>query len=105
MAGITEMLLQSHLGTTDERILELLPALPADWKKGSIKGIRARGGFTVDMEWADGKLSTATIKADKASTLRIKENAYTASLKNDPSFTYSDGVFTKDMADGEEVTF
>ena len=105
VAGITEMLLQSHLGTTDERILELLPALPADWKKGSIKGIRARGGFTVDMEWADGKLSTATIKADKASTLRIKENAYTTSLKNDPSFIYSDGVFTKDMADGEEVTF
>ncbi|MHC2990658.1 alpha-L-fucosidase [Pontibacter sp. HJ8] len=58
-AGIAEMLLQSQTQT-----IELLPALPSAWKTGEISGLRARGGYTVGMQWADGRLLQVSIVAD-----------------------------------------
>jgi alpha-L-fucosidase 2 len=66
-AGIAEMLLQSHRGE-----IHLLPALPSSWKTGSVRGLRARGGFTVDETWKDGTLGEAVVRADRDGTARIR---------------------------------
>lgn len=55
--GMSEMLIQSHAGQ-----IELLPTLPAAWKDGSVKGICARGGYIIDMEWKDGKVTDYRIR-------------------------------------------
>src|SRR5690606_3979939 len=60
-AGLAEMLLQSH---TDN--ITILPALPTAWATGHVKGLRARGGYTIDIYWENSELKKLIVKADKA---------------------------------------
>jgi alpha-L-fucosidase 2 len=66
-AGVCEMLLQSH-----DNAIHLLPALPDAWSQGEVKGLQARGAFTVDMKWTDGQLQKATITSKIGGTLRLR---------------------------------
>jgi len=66
-SGMAEMLLQSHNGE-----LHLLPALPQAWSVGHIKGLRARGGYEVDISWQDGKLSKAEIRTTVGGSCRVR---------------------------------
>lgn len=66
-SGITEMLLQSQDGAID-----LLPALPDTWKNGSVKGLKARGGFTINMEWKDGKVNRVEVASALGGNCRLR---------------------------------
>lgn len=88
-SGIGEMLLQSHDG-----LLNILPAIPGDWKDGEIKGMKARGGFEVDITWKQGKLTQLTIRSSMGGNCRIKvPNAIKMAGKSKLLSTESQNVF------------
>ncbi|AOS44247.1 hypothetical protein Verru16b_01308 [Lacunisphaera limnophila] len=97
-AGIAEMLLQSHrsAGTATSQVsdlkfeIQLLPALPKVWPTGSVKGLRARGGYEVDLAWADGKLTSATVRSVTGTG---------------GSLRYGDKIVAVDLKPGESRTF
>ncbi len=76
VSGVNEMLMQSHNGK-----IRILPALPSQWKDGSVTGIRARGGFTIDsMAWKGGSLTYLSIKASNKDLLNVEYKGNTASF-------------------------
>ncbi|MDR1672389.1 MAG: glycoside hydrolase family 95 protein [Bacteroidales bacterium] len=81
-AGIAEMLVQSHDGA-----LHLLPALPDVWRSGTVKGLRCRGGFTIDMKWQDGKISDLTVYSNLGGNCRLR---LAGALKGDVELATAD---------------
>ena len=82
-AGITEMLLQSHMG-----FIQLLPALPDAWKDGSIRGICAKGNFEVDMSWKNGQLAEATVFSKAGEPCTVRYGDKTLSFKTSKGKVY-----------------
>jgi len=89
--AIAEILLQSHLQDENGNyIVHLLPALPSAWPKGEVKGLKARGGFEVDMAWEKRELISAEIQSTKEGILKLK---------------YRDETFSYDVKIGEIISF
>lgn len=83
-AGVTEMLLQSHMG-----FLHLLPALPDAWKEGSVEGLRARGNFLVSLTWRGGKLVQATVVSQSGEPCKVHYNGKTLNFKTQRGKSYT----------------
>jgi len=102
-AGIAEMLVQSQTGR-----IELLPALPQAWSKGSFKGLKVRGGGELSASWSEGRLNEAMLKALVSGDFNIKlpENTENVTVRKNGkaiSLPVVDGLLTVDLQEGEEL--
>ena len=91
-AGMAEMLLQSHLGE-----IHLLAALPDIWKEGQVKGLKARGNYTVSINWKDHRLTTAVVVSQAGGTCKIRTN--------NPVLLKELNIKSKKDGDGYVITF
>ncbi|HML49529.1 MAG TPA: glycoside hydrolase family 95 protein, partial [Clostridia bacterium] len=98
-AGVAEMLLQSHGDT-----VELLPALPAQWSCGEARGLRARGGYTLDFAWAGGSLTRARIASGVGGICKVRFGAKVAQASS-PFRSLPDGTIEFACAPGEPCEF
>jgi alpha-L-fucosidase 2 len=78
-AGVCEMLLQSHMGE-----IHVLPALPAVWKTGSAEGLKARGGFIVDIKWEDHALSSLVLKSKRSGSCVVRYKGHRKQIEVEP---------------------
>jgi alpha-L-fucosidase 2 len=88
MAAIGEMLLQSHeitaaRGAASGHIISLLPALPRAWRNGAVKGLKARGGFWVDIDWKDGKVTHFHVASAAANAVTVRVNGELRSVTSE----------------------
>lgn len=85
-SGMVEMLLQSQSG-----IIELLPALPDAWPEGEVKGLKARGGFELNMQWKDGRIKEASLTGipNQSGTLKVDDKTIVFQLNADGVYIYS----------------
>lgn len=87
-AGVAEMLLQSHIKEGNHYIHQLLPALPDAWKDGEVKGLRARGGFVVDMTWKNGKLVECKVKSLLGNNLNVNYSGKSVQMNTVSGISY-----------------
>ncbi|HEY0771651.1 MAG TPA: glycoside hydrolase family 95 protein, partial [Sphingobacteriaceae bacterium] len=83
VSGITEMLMQSHANE-----IEILPALPSQWKEGTVGGLRARRGFEVDISWKDGVLHRVTIRSSRGNLCRLRYKEHFIEIPTTASAVY-----------------
>ncbi len=102
-AGVAELLLQSHTDT-----IQVLPALPSVWKEGSVKGLKAVGNFTVDMDWKDNKATRITVVSNQGQKAVIQypgianHTCYVNGVLVTPTATGTD-VVTLDTEIGDKI--
>jgi alpha-L-fucosidase 2 len=88
-AAMAEMFVQSQDGE-----IHLLPALPAEWRSGSLRGFCARGGFTVDLDWADGRPTAATIVSTRGGPCTVRCDEQVATIDTQPNARQSVSLVT-----------